>query len=163
MGDKPKGFRGAISNAAEIIKTLGSPEVYRSLEKIYQTTKEARGMMESLKEPEMVKNIDNMRLTAEAIERTSRKIESSVLEIKKTGILEETSEVLEAARNTLTSVENKTNMGEITSAIKEMLESVRALIDELRLTISVSKGSGSLHNASEAAKEVSSFYHTVRE
>ena len=163
MGDKPKGFRGAISNAAEIIKTLGSPEVYRSLEKIYQTTKEARGMMESLKEPEMVKNIDNMRLAAEAIERTSKKIESSVLEIKKTGILEEASEVLEAARNTLTSVENKTNMGEITSAIKEMLESVRELIDELRLTISVSKGSGSLHNAGEAAKEVSNFYHTVRE
>ncbi|MFZ0202612.1 MAG: hypothetical protein WAL46_02840 [Nitrososphaeraceae archaeon] len=163
MEDKSKGFRGTISNAAEIMKSLGSPDVYRSLEKIYQTTKEARGMMESLKEPEMVKNIDNMRLAAEAIEKTSRKIESSVLEIKKTGILEEASEVLEAAHNTLASVENRNNISEITSEIKDMLESIRALIDELRLTINDSKRSGLLHNADEATKEVSSFFHTVRE
>ena len=72
MGDKSKGFKGTISNA-EIMKSLGSPEVYRSLEKIYQTTKEARGMMESLKEPEMVKNIDNMRLTAKLSRKPQRR------------------------------------------------------------------------------------------
>jgi methyl-accepting chemotaxis protein len=163
MGDKSKGFRGTISNAAEIIKSLGSPEVYKSLERIYQTTKEARGMMESLREPEMVKNIDNIRLTAEAIERTSNKIENSVLEIKKIGILEEASELLEAARNTLTSGEYKNNISEVTSAIKEMLESIRALTDELRLTITSSRKSGLIHNADEAMKEASSFYHTVRD
>jgi methyl-accepting chemotaxis protein len=163
MGDKSKGFRDTISNAAEIIKSLGSPEVYKSLEKIYQTTKEARVMTESLREPAMVKNIDNIRLTAEAIERTSKKIEDSILEIKRTGILEEASEMLEAAHNTLTSGEYRNNISEITSAIKEMLESIKALIDELRSTITLSKKSGLLHNVDEATKEVSSFYHTVRE
>lgn len=102
--------------------------VYRSLKKIYQINQGVKEFRKSLSEPEMIKNMDNMRLAAEAIENTSKKLESSILEIKKTGIFEEASEVLKAAR------ENKNNISGITSAVKELQMSITALRDELGLT-----------------------------
>jgi uncharacterized protein YydD (DUF2326 family) len=121
MGDK-LGFRG----------------IYRSLKKIYQINRVVKEIRKSLREPEMIKNMDNMRLAAETMRNTSKRLESSIQEIKKTGVFEEASEVLKAAR------ENKNNMSEITSAVKEMQVSITALRDELRLTANDFKRSGLL-------------------
>jgi methyl-accepting chemotaxis protein len=74
----------------------------------------------------MIKNMDNMRLTAETTQNTSKNIKSSIQEIKRTGVFEEASEVLRVAR------ENKSSMSEITSAVKEMQISITALRNELR-------------------------------
>jgi hypothetical protein len=100
--------------------------VYRSLKMIYQTTKEARGMMESLKEPEMKKNMNNMQLAAETMQNTKKNLDSSIQEIKMTGVIEEAPELLRAVR------ENKSSMSEVTSAVKEMRASITALRNELR-------------------------------
>jgi len=162
MGDRLKNLQHSTSNVLEVIRKLGSPEVHESLEKIHQTTQETKNIMESLRKPEMVKNFDNIRLTAEAIESTSRRLEASVLEIKKTQILERASETLVAVRGTLSST-NKNNMSEVTSSVKETLVSLKSLIDELRLTVSASKKSGLLSSAGEAAKEASDLYHSMRE
>jgi len=162
MGDRLKNLQHSTSNVLEVIRKLGSPEVHESLEKIHQTTQETKNIMESLRKPEMVKNFDNIRLTAEAIESTSRRLEASVLEIKKTQILERASETLVAVRGTLSST-NKNNMSEVTSSVKETLVSLKSLIDELRLTVSASKKSGLLGSAGEAAKEASDLYHSMRE
>jgi hypothetical protein len=163
MGDRLKDIRHTTSDAVEILRKLGSPEVYGSLEKISQTTQEVKGIMVSIMQPEMVKNIENMRLAVEAIENTSRRVETLVIEIKKTGFFEKASETLAAARNSLTSEDNKKNMSEVMAEIREMLLSITSLIDELKLTINTSKKSGLLHDVGEAAKEASDFYHTVKE
>jgi recombinational DNA repair protein RecT len=163
MGDRLKNLQHSTSNVLEVIRKLGSPEVHESLEKIHQTTQEAKDIMESLRKREMVKNFDNIRLTAEAIESTSRRLEASVLEIKKTQILERASETLVAVRGTLSSPTNKNNMSEVTSSVKETLVSLKSLIDELRLTVSASKKSGLLSSAGEAAKEASDLYRSMRE
>ena len=163
MGDRLKNLQHSTSNVLEVIRKLGSPEVHESLKKIHQTTQEAKDIMESLRKPEMVKNFDNIRLTAEAIESTSRRLEASVLEIKKTQILERASETLVAVSGTLSSPTNKNNMSEVTSSVKETLVSLKSLIDELRLTVSASKKSGLLSSASEAAKEASDLYRSMRE
>jgi hypothetical protein len=163
MGDRLKNLQHSTSNVLEVIRKLGSPEVHESLEKIHRTTRETKDIMESLRNPEMVKNFDNIRLTAEAIESTSRRLEASVLEIKKTRILERASETLEAVRETLSSPTNKNNMSEVTSSVKETLISLQSLIDELRLTVSTSKKSGLLSSAGEAAKEASDLYRSMRE
>src|SRR5919109_1766694 len=102
--------------------------IYRSLKKIYQINQVIKEIRKSLRKPEMIKNMDNIRLAAETMQNTSKRLESSIQEIKKTGVFEEASEVLRVAR------ENKNNMNEITSAIKEMQVSIAALRDELRLT-----------------------------
>jgi hypothetical protein len=163
MGDRLKNLQHSTSNMLEVIRKLGSPEVHESLERIHQTTQETKNIMESLRKPEMVKNFDNIRLTAEAIESTSRRLEASVLEIKKTQILERASETLVAVRGALSSPGNKNNMSEVTSSVKETLLSLKSLIDELRLTVSASKKSGLLSSAGEAAKEASDLYRSMRE
>ena len=134
-----------------------------SIEKIHQTTQEAKEIMESLRKPEMVKNIDNIRLTAEAIESTSKRLENSVLEIKKTQLLEKASETLVAAREALSSPENKNNLSEVTSTVKEAILSLTGLIDEIRLTVSESKKSGLFRSAGEMVRETSDLYHTMRD
>ena len=100
--------------------------VYRSLKKIYQINQGVREIRKSLREPEMIKNMDNMRLAAESMQNTSKKIESSIQEIKRTGVFEEVSELLRVAR------ENKSSMSEMTSAVKEMQVSITALRNELK-------------------------------
>lgn len=134
-----------------------------SIEKIHQTTQEAKQIMESLRKPEMVKNIDNIRLTAEAIESTSKRLENSVLEIRKTQLLEKASETLVAAREALSSPENKNNLSEVTSTVKEAVLSLTGLIDEIRLTVSESKKSGLFRSAGEMVRETSDLYHTMRD
>ena len=100
--------------------------VYRSLKKIYQINQGVKEIRKSLREPEMIKNMDNMRLAAETTQSTSKKIKSSIQEIERTGIFEEASEVLRVAR------ENKSSMSEITSEVKEMQVSITALRNELK-------------------------------
>jgi hypothetical protein len=100
--------------------------VYRSLKKIYQINKGVKETMKSLREPEMIKNMDNMRLAAETMQNTSNKIESSIQEIKRIGVFEEASELLRVAR------ENKSSMSEITTAVKKLQVSITALRNELR-------------------------------
>jgi hypothetical protein len=163
MGDKLKDIRHTTSDAVEIIRKLGSPEVQNSLEKISQTTQTAKEIIESLKDPEMVRNIDNMRLAVEAVQKTSIKVESMVLETKQTGVIDEAKEVLRSARNTISSVENKETLAEVTSAIKEMLLSIRALVDELKITVTSSKKIGVLHDAEQVVHEATSIYNTMRD
>ena len=100
--------------------------VYRSLKKIYQINRGVKEIRKSLREPEMIKNMDNMRLAAATMQNTSKKIESSIQEIKRTGVFEEASELLRVARN------NRGSVSEITTAVKEMQVSITALRNELR-------------------------------
>ena len=100
--------------------------VYRSLKKIYQINQGVKEIRKSLREPEMIKNMDNMRLAAETMQNTSKNLKSSIQEIKRIGVFEEASEVLRVAR------ENKSSMSEITSAVKEMQVSITALRNELK-------------------------------
>ena len=100
--------------------------VYRSLKEIYRINKGVKETMKPLREPEMIKNMDNMRLAAETIQNASKRIESSIQEIKRTGVFEEASELLRAAR------ENKSSMSEIITAVKGMRVSITALRNELR-------------------------------
>jgi protein subunit release factor A len=100
--------------------------VYRSLKKIYQINHVVSEIRRSLRELEMIKNMDNMRRAAEAMQNTSKNLGSSIQEIKRTGVFEEASELLRVAR------ENKSSMSEMTSAVKEMQVSITALRNELK-------------------------------
>ena len=101
--------------------------VYRSLKMIYQINQEVKETRKSLGEPEIVKNMNNMRLSLPRPCRMLLRISMhSIQEIKRTGVFEEASELLRVAR------ENKSSMSEITSAVKEIRVSITALRNELR-------------------------------
>ncbi len=118
----------------------------------------ASEIIKSLKEPAMVTNIENIRKTTESFEKTSARIERVTMELKNSGILDETRETIKSAKNTISYVGDSKNMGETMDAIKQMLHSISALVDELKLTMIESKESGTIHNIEEAIRETRSAF-----
>jgi hypothetical protein len=163
MGGKIRDIKETTSNAAEIIRQFGTPEMQMSLDKIKETARTAQSIIESLKDPEMVKNIENLRLTTEAIQNTSMEAENMVKEIKQTGVINEVSATIKSLRITMDSVESNQNFAGVSSAIKEMLESIAGLIEELKITIASSKKTGTIYTAEEAVREASKTYKNIKD
>jgi cell fate (sporulation/competence/biofilm development) regulator YmcA (YheA/YmcA/DUF963 family) len=158
MAEKLKDIKETASDAVEIIRELGSPDVQKSLEKMRDTAKVGSEIIKSLKEPAMVTNIENIRKTTESFEKASARIERVTMELKNSGVLDETRETIKSAKNTINYVGDSKNMGETMDAIKEMLRSISALVDELKLTIIESKESGTIHNIEGAIRETRSAF-----
>ncbi|MFL6503638.1 MAG: hypothetical protein ACJ70W_08900 [Nitrososphaera sp.] len=164
MTEKLKDVKKTASDAVEIIRELGSPDVQDSLEKIRETAKVGNEIIKSLKEPSMVTNIENIRKTIESVERTSARIESTTMELKSSGVLEEARETIRSAKNTIDSIGDSKNIGETMDALKEMLRSIAALVDELKLIVVDSKESGTIRNIEEAIRETrNAFTETIDE
>ena len=158
MAEKLKDMKKTTSDAVEIIRELGSPDVQKSLEKIRDTAKVGSEIINSLKEPTMVTNIENIRKTTESIEKSSARIERVTMELKNSGVLDETRETIKSAKYTISSVGNSKNLGETMDALKEMLRSISALVEELKLTVVESKQSGTIHNIEETIRETRSAF-----
>jgi hypothetical protein len=163
MGGKIRDIKETTSNAAEIIRQFGTPEMQMSLDKIKETARTAQSIIESLKDPEMVKNIENFRLTTEAIQNTSMGAENMVKEIKQTGVINEVSATIKSVRITMDSVESNQNFAGVSSAIREMLESIAGLVEELKITIASSKKTGTIYTAEEAVREASKTYKNIKD
>lgn len=158
MAEKLKDMKKTTSDAVEIIRELGSPDVQKSLEKIRDTAKVGSEIIKSLKEPTMVTNIENIRKTTESIEKSSARIERVTMELKNSGVLDEARETIRSAKYTISSVGDSKNLGETMDALKEMLRSISALVDELKLTVVESKQSGTIHNIEETIRETRSAF-----
>ena len=158
MAEKLKDIKETTSDAVEIIRELGSPDVQKSLENIRNTAKVGSEIIKSLKEPAMVTNIENIRKTTESFEKTSARIERVTMELKNSGILDETRETIKSAKNTISYVGDSKNMGETMEAIKQMLHSISALVDEVKLTMIESKESGAIRDIEEAIRETRSAF-----
>ncbi len=162
MAERLKDIKETTSDAVEIIRELGSPDVQESLERIKETAKVARDIIESLKDPEMVKNIENIRKMSESFENTSARMENVMQDLKESGVLDEAKETIKSTKNAINSIggsggENK-NIGQMIDAIKEMLRSISGLMDELKLTVASSKKEGVIHDAEEAVRETRSIF-----
>ena len=157
MAEKLKDIKETASDAVEIIRELGSPDVQESLEKIREVAKTAREIIESFKDPAMVTNIENMRRMVESVDSASARVEKITMEMKNSGVLDEARETIKSAKNTISSMGGAGgNMGETMDAIKEMLRSISGLVDELKLTVASSKKDGVIHDAEEAVRETRS-------
>jgi hypothetical protein len=163
MGQKLRDIKETTSNAAEIIRQFGTPEMQMSLDKIKETARTAQSIIESLKDPEIVKNIENLRLTAETVQNMSMKAENMVKEIKQTGIIDEASATIRSVRKTIDSEDSPKNFAEIATAIREMLQSISALVEELKFTVASSKKTGTLYTAEETVREASSAYKNIKD
>ena len=130
----------------------------KSLEKIRDTAKVGSEIIKSLKEPTMVTNIENIRKTTESIEKSSARIERVTMELKNSGVPDETRETIKSAKYTISSVGDSKNLGETMDALKEVLRSISALVDELKLTVVESKQSGTIHNIEETIRETRSAF-----
>ncbi len=163
MGGKLRDIRDSTSYAAKILHELGSSEVHNSLERIRETAMTAQSIIESFKDPAMVKNLENLRITAEAMQNMSMKVENMVKEIKQTGVIDEASTTIKSARKTIESADSNQNFAEMISAIREMLQSIGSLVEELKITIASSKKTGSIHITKQALDHASAIYENIKD
>lgn len=123
----------APAKAIKRLTELGTPGMMESLEKIKEIATTIQEIEDSLKAPPMLKNIENMNLTSEAMQNVAENIKNIRSELDATGIIEE-------ARNTSTivgmdSTFNKKiqNLKGLTTSFKDIARSVKDLTNELKL------------------------------
>jgi hypothetical protein len=161
MSGKLRDIRETASNAIEIIHEMGTPEVRQSLDKVKDTTREVREIIEALSTPAMVKNIENFQQMATTMQDAATRMENTVRELKETGIFDEVKKTSESARRAIDSLGGMGGDGEMKQLSKETMQAVKALIDELRLAVADSRQAGIIKNASDTAKEISALKEAV--
>ena len=161
MGENLKDVKQTTDNVVQILRHVSSPELQASLDKRERTSTEAKEIMELLRDPGIVKNIENIRLTAEAFQSVSTKFESSIIELKKTEIFDDIKKTLKISNSKLSSSSYNESIVEAIKSISEMVASMRQLIDELRLTVAHSKTSGFANVVNHTLQNVSDAYTDI--
>lgn len=166
---KIRDLKETASDAVEIIREIGTPEVQQTLDKIRDVATIGRDIMQILKEPGWQQNIENMRLISENFNQASERIDRTWKELKETGIIEETRGFIAVAKDKIGSFDTSSqglgmkDIQAVAVALKEMLESMKAVSDEIKTTISESRRTGgTVSNIQEAAHEVRGAYETLR-
>jgi bifunctional ADP-heptose synthase (sugar kinase/adenylyltransferase) len=159
---KLKEIKETVSGAAEIIrqiKTLGMQEYFGN---IVGSARFAKEIIESLRSPEMVKNIENFRLISENINESSARMQNTIRQLEETGFIDEAKGLIRSATSATDSFSNSgQDLHEVSASIKEMIRSVRGLVDEFKITVIDSKKSGAIHNIEETVKDASEIYKTI--
>jgi methyl-accepting chemotaxis protein len=159
---KIKDIKETVSFVAEIMRQIRTPDVQESFDKIMDAAKIAKEIIVDLKTPEMVRNIENFRLISENINEVSTKMQNTLDQLEKTGVINEASGLIKSAKNAMGSFgDNGQDLSEMSTAIKEMFKSIRSLVDELRITVAYSKKSGTIRSIEETVKEASEMYKTA--
>lgn len=161
-------IRETASDAVEIMRQIGTPGVLESLNNVKETASKVNEIIQSLNTPEMVKNIENFRAISENMNEVASKMQSTVQQLKETGVIEKASGLMTSAKEKIDSFGqggansiNGEDLREVSVATKEMFVSIKDLINELTLTIASSKKSETIHNVQETIKEASAIYQTV--
>lgn len=163
MVKKLKEIRETASDAAEIMRALGDPEVMKSFKEIKEIANMIKDIVDSLKEPAMVRNIENIRLTVESAQYTASKMENSVLKIKDTGIIEEARKTLKTTREVIGVFGQSPQSTETVEALRDMILSIKELVNELNLLAIKSNKSGLIRDVKEAVQEGSNLYKNIKE
>ena len=163
-------IRDTASDAAEIMRQIGTPGVLDSLNKVKETATVVNQIMQSLNTPEMVKNIENFRLISENMNETSTKMKDTVEQLRDTGVINEASQLINSAKGKINSFGEDGENGisgqdlrEVSVASKEMLLSIKDLMTELTVTVASSKTSATIQNVKETFHDVSDIYKMTLE
>ena len=155
-------IKTTVSDAAELMRQIGNPEVVESLNKVKDTTKMVNEIIQGLSTPEMVKNIENFRLISENMNETSIKMENTVNHLKTTDVIYNVSDLMKSVKEKINSFAdgdsesiNGQDLRDMGIASKEMMLSVKGLINEISLCFVSSKKSVTIRNVNDAIKEVS--------
>jgi len=161
MANRLKEIRETTSDAVSIIRELGAPGVHESLGTILETTKTIKEIIDGLKTPEFVKNIENIRFTTQAMQEASTKLENTMREIKEAGVLDEARNAIKSTNDILGHVSTSNEFADVIRNMNATFSAVKDLIDELKLTLVSSKRKGTLNNAATVVKQSSELYHNV--
>jgi hypothetical protein len=130
---KIREIKDIVTGAVEIMKQIRAPEMQDSLGKIMTTGTMVKQIIEDLKTPEMVKNIENLRVITENINEASTKIQDTVKMLDESGMIQETRILVKSAKNimNLVGVASK-DVKEVNTAVKTIFRSVQVLVSDLK-------------------------------
>jgi len=123
---KLKDIMKSPAKAFKILTELGSPGMMESLEKIKEIATTIQEIEDSLKDPPMLKNIENMNLSSEAMQNAAVNIRTIRSELDAAGIIEE-------GRITSALSKEIQNLTDLTTSFKDIAHSVKKLMEELKL------------------------------
>ena len=123
---KLKDIMKSPAKAFKILTELDSPGMMESLEKIKEIATTIQEIEDSLKDPPMLKNVENINRSSEATQNVAANIRAIRSELAATGIIEE-------ARNTSALSKKIQNLADLTTSFKGIARSVKELLDELKL------------------------------
>lgn len=168
MGSKLGDIKETASDTVEILRQLGTPGVQETLDKVRSLTVTVKEIMDTMKSPEWVQNMENIRMIVDDVNGSSERMERTVREMKETGVFEEARSLMQSARKTMDMFSKEgggaagQDMHEVLVAVQEMIKSIRMLTDELKAAASESRESGAVRELQEAAKDLSSAYGTIK-
>ncbi len=163
---KLDGLKDTVSDAVKIMRQLGTFEVRGSLNNVKETTSIVNVIIQELKTPEMVKNIENFRLISENMNETSTKMQNTIQQLRETGIIDQGTELIKSTKGKIDSFGDEGNISgqdlrDVSTATKEMLVSIQYLMIELKESVVSSKKSGTINNFNDTIKEASDIYKTL--
>ncbi len=100
---KIDGIKETVSDAVKIMRQMGTIEVRGSLNNVKETATIVHGIMQELKTPEIVKNIENFRLISENMNEASTKIQNTMQQLRETGVIDEGTELIKSAKGKIDS------------------------------------------------------------
>jgi len=160
-------IRATASDAAEIMRQIGTPGVLESLNHVKETASQINGIIHVLKTPEMVRNIENFRQISENLNDTASKIQETVQQLQDTGVIDKTSDLIVTAKGKIDSFGSDSednlcaqDLRNVTLATKEMFVSIKELMNELTITVASSK-TNTVGNIKDTIKEISYISKTI--
>jgi hypothetical protein len=161
-------IKQTASNAVEIMRQIGTPGVQDSLTKVKETATIVNEIIQGLKTPEIVKNIENLRLISENMNEASTKMQNTMQQLRETGVIDEATELIKSTKGKIDSFDddgegsiNGQDLRDVSTTTKEMLVSIKDLMNELKVTVASSKKSETIRNVKETIKEASDIYRTT--
>src|ERR1700687_1230534 len=130
---KVKEIKETVFCAVEIMRQIKTPGVLESFGKIMDTGIIAKEIIDALKTPEMVKNIENFRVISENINEASTKMQNTLKQLEETGIINDTKGLVQSAKSTVDLFSTSRDLHEIGVTLKEMFKSIKALVDGCRI------------------------------
>lgn len=119
------------SDAVGLITEFGSPEMTESLDIIKEITVAAQGIIESLKDPQVVNNIENMRMAFKSMWNATDRMKNVFAQVAETGIIDEAKKTTHSIGNDMDYIKEQ-NLKELTTAFKDTVQSVQGLAAELK-------------------------------
>lgn len=130
---KLKEIKETVYYGVEIIRQIRDPGVQESMRNVRDTSIAIKEIIESLKTPQMVQNIENFRLISENINEATTKIDNAINRLDATGIIGETKGLIKSVKSTTDSITENQDLHEISNNLKDTFKSVGTLIKVLKV------------------------------
>jgi hypothetical protein len=156
-------IRATAFDAVEMMRLISNPGVVESLSKVRDTAFQINEIIHGLQTPGMVKNIENFRIISENFNDVSTKMQSTVNQLKETGVIDKTASLVDSAKQKIDSFDgmNGADIGSVVVSTKEMFNSISGLVNEITQTVYTVKKSQTVANVSASINGVKEIYHIV--